>query len=108
MNDSKISAKKELKSTEELSLEASEHKTPKKAALKTLQLKSFILKSDYSELNDAASDFMIEIENHLNHIQETTNEFIKNLKANSDQLFTSMKVLEFKKNKLKSKIGNRD
>ena len=44
----------------------------------------------------------------MNHIQEIMNKFIKNPEADSNQLFTSIKMLEAKKNKLKTKIGNRD
>ena len=108
MSDNEFSTKGELKSAEEFSLEASQFKTPKKLTVKSLRVKSFDPMPGLTNSDDPTLKFISKIQDQLNHIEVTVNEYFENADSIDDQVFTSLKMLEFEKNRLKSEIGNRN
>ena len=108
MGESKVSTISQLKSAQDLIEKAHTFKTPNKIKDKHKRVDSFLPIFDYTSMDELTLDFIKETEEYINHIKEVLNGFMNNTEMNNDQIFTSLKMLELEKNKLKWEIGNRD
>jgi len=108
MGESKVSTIGQLKSAQDLSKKAHTFKTLNKIKGKHKRVDSFLPIFDRTSMDELTLDFIKEIEEHINHIKEVLNGFMNNTEMNNDQIFTSLKILELEKNKLKGEIGNHD
>ena len=109
----------DLKSIEDFSVKASSHKTPAKPPQVNIGLspfaphdKSKFLKSMSNLKSDGFGRTSLEhfecTDAQFRNVEKVVDKVIKNMNDSSAEIFTTLRMLEFEKNKIKAELGNQN
>lgn len=119
LSDGKASSKEHLQDLKDFSDKAATHKTPFKVPNMKYNLKSFTPHNKETFLKGIKNlkdggfgmtslEYFGRVDDYLAHIEEVINNMLSNINITNDDIFTTLKMLELEKNRLKRELGNRN
>ena len=118
-SEDKSASFEDLKSMQDFGSKASSHKTPSKPPQVKVSLSPFTphdkekfiksmvnLKSD--GFGKTSLEYFDRVDKQFANVENVVDNVVKNVNNNSSEIFTTLRMLEFEKNKIKSEVGNRN
>ena len=118
MAEDMTSTREDLDNLKEFSNKAAAHKTPFKAPRIRSTLKSFtphdrdVFLKTTKTLKDggfgmSSLEYFSRVDKYLIHLEEIINDIITNMNSTNQEVFTTLRMLEMEKNRVKMELGNR-
>ena len=115
--NSDSSSHHDLKTIKQFSQDAASDKTPFKAPRVSYNLNPFVphdrdkFLKGIKTLKDggfgmSSLEYFDRVDKQFNHVEEVFTKLIDKFNVNNDEIFTTMKMLEFEKNRIKLEVGN--